>query len=574
MSRRWKTIALLASIATAAGPVLGSPAALAQGPLRTEGQQTIQDAVGDVQFPQGDLVTASASADSSGMVTVSATVQVYESLMSHNWQYGDSALYWDFDLNGDEDYDLYAGVVNYNGQILAGVLNTNDEPVCQGTFATDATAKSYSVTFPAQCLGNPPSFRWAATLQYDNPDLAAQSVDTMPEQTWAGPVANDAYVPCAPGTVAPSDPPLDGFAPLVPARLLDTRFGQTTIDCQFNGIGAVGGTKQVQLDVRGRGGVPTNATAVVLNLTATESAAAGFVTVYPCGTAVPMTSNLNYVAGQTVANAVIASIADDGRVCLFSNVDVHLIADVTGYFTNASSFTAAAPGRSYDSRNISPTRLPAGAVVPVGSQGTGATVMNVTVTDPATAGYATVFPCGGERPVASNVNFAAGATAANLVVGKPGDNGSICVYLSAAAHLVIDTFGSFDATGSFQTVVPARLLETRSGLSTADGVSNGIGMLAGPVVTHLQVTGRGNVPTGATTAVLNVTVDGPTAAGFITVFPCDSAQPLASNLNFVPGLTVPNAVITKLAADGTVCLYTNAPTHLIVDVNGYFGPIG
>ena len=60
------------------------------------------------------------------------------------------------------------------------------------------------------------------------------------------------------------------------------------------------------------------------------------------------------------------------------------------------------------------------------------------------------------------------------------------------------------------------------------------------------------------------------AAGFITVFPCDSAQPLASNLNFVPGLTVPNAVITKLAADGTVCLYTNAPTHLIVDVNGYF----
>ena len=58
MSPRWKTIALLASIATAAGPLLGSPAALAQAPLRTEGQQTIQDAVGDVQFPQGDLVTA------------------------------------------------------------------------------------------------------------------------------------------------------------------------------------------------------------------------------------------------------------------------------------------------------------------------------------------------------------------------------------------------------------------------------------------------------------------------------------------------------------------------------------
>ena len=78
------------------------------------------------------------------------------------------------------------------------------------------------------------------------------------------------------------------------------------------------------------------------------------------------------------------------------------------------------------------------------------------------------------------------------------------------------------------------------------------------------------MPADASAAVLNVTVDDARAEGFITVFPCDSPQPLTSNLNYLAGSTVPNLVISKIAADGTVCLFTNAATHLVVDVNGYF----
>ena len=108
------------------------------------------------------------------------------------------------------------------------------------------------------------------------------------------------------------------------------------------------------------------------------------------------------------------------------------------------------------------------------------------------------------------------------------------------------------------------------GLSTVDGQFAGIGVRAAGSVTELQVAGRGGVPADAAAVVLNVTVTGAQGSGFVTVFPCGEALPTASNLNFVAGETVPNAVIAKVGAGGKVCLFTQSATHLIVDVNGYF----
>jgi len=45
--------------------------------------------------------------------------------------------------------------------------------------------------------------------------------------------------------------------------------------------------------------------------------------------------------------------------------------------------------------------------------------------------------------------------------------------------------------------------------------------------------------------VLNVSVTGPTAASYVTVWPAGSSQPLASNLNWVAGETVPNLVVVQ-----------------------------
>ena len=125
----------------------------------------------------------------------------------------------------------------------------------------------------------------------------------------------------------------NAYHPLAaPARLLDTRPGTKTVDGQFAGTGLRPGTSVLELDVAGRGGVPGDAAAVALNVTVTQPTAAGFVTVYPCGVDIPAASNLNFVAGDTIPNAVIAKLGTNGRVCLYTNVATHLIVDVTGYF--------------------------------------------------------------------------------------------------------------------------------------------------------------------------------------------------------------------------------------------------
>ena len=68
--------------------------------------------------------------------------------------------------------------------------------------------------------------------------------------------------------------------------------------------------------------------------------------------------------------------------------------------------------------------------------------------------------------------------------------------------------------------------------------------------------------------VLNVTVDQPELAGYITVYPCGTARPAVSNVNFAPSQTLPNLVVTQVSAVGTICIYANVKTHVIVDAFG------
>ena len=121
-----------------------------------------------------------------------------------------------------------------------------------------------------------------------------------------------------------------GHLPATPARLLDSRPGGPTADGQLSGIGQRPVGSVLELPVVNRAGVPAATATVVLNVTVTGAAGPGYVTVYPCGQPVPLASNLNFVAGQTVPNAVVATVGTGGKVCIFTSAATHLIADVFG----------------------------------------------------------------------------------------------------------------------------------------------------------------------------------------------------------------------------------------------------
>lgn len=200
-----------------------------------------------------------------------------------------------------------------------------------------------------------------------------------------------------------------------------------------------------------------------------------------------------------------------------------------------------------------------------------AVVLNVTVAGPLAQGFITVYPCGNTRPNASNLNFTAGSTSANLVISKVGTDGKVCIYTSAAAHILADVSGFYPATSTYTALVPKRLMDSRVPASaTVDGQFQGIGVRAAESTTQLTVGGRGGVPADALAVVLNVTATQPQANGFVTAYPCGSTRPNASNLNYISGATIPNLVIARIGTAQQVCLYTKSATNMIVDVAGYY----
>jgi subtilisin family serine protease len=407
---------------------------------------------------------------------------------------------------------------------------------------------------------------------------------TMPSTTTSPPV-----------TVGPVAP--DSYNGVAPARIFDTRAsneGGQTVDGRDVGQGKVGPRATAVVSVAGRAGVPlSGAGAVALNVTVVNPTLAGHVTVYPSGSNRPENvSNLNFLPGATVPNMVIAKLGSGGSVSIFNaNGSVDLVIDVVGWFSSAGGYEPLTPARIVETRagngfTTTDGRLQGGGAigtratlsVPVlgrgGVPGSGvsAVALNVTAVNASAESYLTVFPGRTIAPNASNLNFNAGQTIANSVIAAVGTDGTVSILNNnGLTDVVVDVVGWFGSTSQLTSLNPARLVDSRS-LPTIDGLQQNIGPIRTQGTLRVAVAGRGGVPASGVRAVaLNVTVVSPTASGHLTAFPSGGAVPGASNLNFVPGQTVPNMVIAQLGSDGKVVLLnSNGSTPVVVDVVGWF----
>jgi len=265
------------------------------------------------------------------------------------------------------------------------------------------------------------------------------------------------------------------YVPTTPARLLDTRddapLSEKTVDGIDQGVGALPGNGEFDLQVGGRAGIPATIGAAVLNVTAVVPVGAGYLTAWPYGTTQPLASNLNLNPRLTIPNLVIAGVggkAGNGTVSLYNGGTsaTHLIADAQGYFPTTSSYVALVPQRLLDTRpgqtscdgtaqysgagaiargahlDLTVSGRCGGAIPPTG---VGAVVLNVTSVQPASPGYLTVWPTGAAQPLASNLNLNPGTTIPNLVIAKVGTLGQVSIYngSSAPTEVVVDVQGWF-----------------------------------------------------------------------------------------------------------------------------------
>ena len=240
------------------------------------------------------------------------------------------------------------------------------------------------------------------------------------------------------------------FDALRPQRIIDTRSGL--------GVAEKGPIENDAISVRvaGFGDVPeSDISAVAVNITvdgAISDDYGGFVTAYGCGS-VPDASSLNFISGQTVANAAIVPVADDGTICFAVNDMTNLIVDVVGVMRGDAGFIAQTPNRVVDTRRTSrvgkldgtggPLEVQVELQTTIEGKRVVAASFNLTVVGTETneyGGFATVYPCGA-RPDVSNLNFTHSDTVAGGVVSPVDRNGRVCVYLYGAADVLVDVNG-------------------------------------------------------------------------------------------------------------------------------------
>jgi hypothetical protein len=365
------------------------------------------------------------------------------------------------------------------------------------------------------------------------------------------------------------------FFPITPVRAADTRL-------EAGGSGVPIGPHQTRsFTVLGVGEVPVaNVTAVALNVTVTEPDTASFVTVYPAGQQLPVVSNLNFVAGQTIPNQVTVGVGAGGQITVYNDAGfTDVIVDIVGYYVNAAGPAGAgyAPSsghtRVFDTRTGLPLRP--GETFNfqernAAALGVTAAVYNVTVDQATADGYLTTYPTGSPRPTASSVNFVAGKPAPNLVTVKVGVNDSVSFYNGSpgTVHLIIDSVGVYTTSPNGWSYVvrpvpggPFRLWDSRVNLGR-------------PVQARetIRVSGAALPATTTDGVIANATVTGPSNGGYAVVFPSSALKPQTSSLNFTAAETRANQVIPAplMSIGRDISIYNDADAaHFIIDVFAY-----
>ncbi|MCL4449200.1 MAG: hypothetical protein M1483_00440 [Actinobacteria bacterium] len=309
-------------------------------------------------------------------------------------------------------------------------------------------------------------------------------------------------------TPAPLLPGVGLLNPIAPYRICDTRSGNPSklsgVDAQCDGknnsgmpVGAgqtlnvtVGGTylcttTSCPAPTSTTPQVPSNAAAVVLNVTAIGgSAPLSYLDVWPTGSTRPTASNLNFVANQIVPNAVVVPLGTGGSISIYNNSgSVNVAVDVSGWYSPGPSttagvggtmFTGITPYRICDTRSATSTpsrvsyttectgktlggtvqnssgqttnpenlSVQMTGVGPIPSVGVQAVVLNVTVTNTTKPSFLTVWPSGASQSTVSSLNWLANQTIPNFVTVGVGSNGQVNFYNHAGAcDIAVDVVG-------------------------------------------------------------------------------------------------------------------------------------
>ncbi len=308
--------------------------------------------------------------------------------------------------------------------------------------------------------------------------------------------------------------------------------------------------------------------AVAVNVTTTDPRTASYLTAWNCEGPPPTASFHNSVRGEIVAHSTIVPINAAGEFCVLTRSASNLIVDLTGRFPIGGGYRPVGPLRWADTRQTG-NRVPSGGSLTVdlgtlpgvdAAQVT-AVAISVTATGGSGPGYLVASgSCAGNSVTTSNVNYTGADSIPNLAIVEPDANGQVCISALTETDVVVDLLGVF--AGAVTAGTPQRVFDSRL-------VGNGDVVPAGGEV-RVPVTSLG-VPGGAGGVVVNVTTALARAPGFASIYPCAAGRPNASQVNMPDPRAASNAGIVASDVNNEICVFTSAPSHLVVDVMGSLG---
>jgi YVTN family beta-propeller protein len=502
-----------------------------------------------------------------------------------------------FTLGSPVEFSAAASTVEF-GSITTYIWNFGD--------GTTATSSSPIISHTYTVSGS-----YTVTL------TEIDSAGTSNQQSFTGQITSQNGGPSA--TTSLTLTVSASYHPISPVRVADTRSGSNepysgqTLKPQSS--------LNVQITNANNDNIPTDATAVVVNVTAVNPTQTSYLTVWPTGTSPPLASNLNFNAGQIVPNLVEIELGTNGQISIYNFAgDVDVLVDVEGYvgpsnLPGQGLFNSVSPYRVCDTRSTSPANQctnktlgsnqffnvtvtgwpnssspPSTGTVP-SEPGVSGVILNVTVTNTSAWSYLTIWPKGASQPLASNLNWTqGGTTVANRVIVPVSSTGQISIYnYQGSADVIVDVSGWYtdasnpNATGTgFSGMQPFRVCDTRqaSAANQCNGYGTKSGTLSSGTIVPVQVAGLGGIPSMNSSnppvaVVLNVTATNTTAnGGYFTVYPDQGSgtqPPLSSDVNWSAGQTVANLVIVKLGTNGIVDVYNfTGSADLIIDAVGWY----
>jgi hypothetical protein len=359
--------------------------------------------------------------------------------------------------------------------------------------------------------------------------------------SWAGPVAEASAAPSTAQAAAVA-PESGRFTPVATARIFS---------------GTVG-TSPVAVAVAGHGGIPSTATAVVVNIEVEAPTAAGYVRATPAGIDASVATQ-EFTKGETISNLATVKLNGGKIQTKLSAGSAKVFLDVSGYYSNTGGLSTYSPVTNFriysHAVGTTPTQIKVAGVGSVPSDAT-AVAINTEVEKPSVTGYVRVTPAGQDASVAAQ-EYLKGGTISNLVIAKLGTGGAVQVKLSAGSGMVfMDVAGYYSPSSTGSVFVPINT--TRASIATVTTSPK-----------QIALAGTAGVPATATGVVVNTEIESPTSAGYVRITPGGTDATVAAQV-FNRGQTISNLVISKLANKSVQAKVSAGSATQFLDVSGYF----